>query len=97
MLLPPVKFISPGDVRRHVVDYSGFLDTTETLTSKTISTSHADATIVSSSISSDGKSLIYLVALSVASVQTTFNVIIEAVTSLSQEKNDHMRFDVVAS
>lgn len=90
------RTISPGDARRYAIDYSGWLNLTETLSSFTFAVSVGAASVSSYSISSDGKSVVFYVhGATLATVD--FNVTVAAVTSLSQTRNDHVAFTTIAS
>jgi hypothetical protein len=88
------KLISVGDKLRYVIDYDSWLDTTETLSSITFAVDDGPATVPSYTIAGDGKSVSFFVTGADADTPT-FNVTVEAVTSATQEKNDHIEFNVV--
>lgn len=90
------KLISPSDKRRYTIDYSDWLDTTETIDSVTFAVSAGPATVPSYAIASDGKSVTFFVTGALLTT-ATFNVTVAAISSLTQAKYDHIEFDVVAS
>lgn len=88
--------ISPGDTRRYAIDYSAWLNTVEELTVLVFDVDAGLATVDSYEISSDGKSVVlYVTGATLATA--TFNVTVEANTSLNQVRNDHVAFSVVAA
>lgn len=90
------RTISPGDARRYAIDYSAWLNTTETLSTFTFAVDAGLATVTSYSVSSDGKSVVfYIHGATLATVD--FNVTVAAVTTLSQTRNDHIAFLVAAA
>lgn len=87
--------ISPGDTRRYAIDYSAWLNLTEELTALAFDVDAGPATVDSYEISSDGKTVVlYVTGASLDTVD--FNVTVEAETSLSQVRNDHVAFTVTA-
>lgn len=96
------KLISPSpsvgvvasDKKRYTIDYEDWLDTTETLSTVTFAVDAGPATITSSAISSDSKSVSFIIHGAV-STTTPFNVYVQATSSAGQIKNDHIEFDVV--
>lgn len=93
--VPPVG-IATADKRRLTIDYSAYLDTTETLSTVTFAVDVGPATVPSSSIAGDGKSVTFFVKDASTSFPL-FNVYLQATTNLGQVKNDHIEFDVKAS
>lgn len=89
------RTISPGDTRRYAVDFSSWLNTVEELSTVTFATDTGPATVDSYEISSDGKSVVLYVTGAVLATPD-FNIALEATTSLSQARNDHIAFTVVA-
>jgi hypothetical protein len=89
------KLISVGETRRYTIDYDGFLEATETLASFVFTVTAGPATCSPVySIAGDGKSVIFYVTGASAGTPS-FNVNIEAHTSLAQIKEDHAEFEVV--
>lgn len=88
------KTKAPTDRKRYVVDYDDWLDTGETLSTVTYSVDSGTATVDGDSIAGDGKSAIFFI--NDGEVSTTFNVLIQATTSVGQVKNDHIEFVVSA-
>lgn len=89
------RTISPGDTRRYAVDYSAWVNTTEELNAMAFDVDEGPASVDSYEISSDGKSVILYVTGAVLATPE-FNVTIEATTTLSQIRNDHVAFTVIA-
>lgn len=95
-MLLSTKRISPSDRRRYTIDYNDWLDDSETLSSVVFAVSTGPATVPSSTISTDGKSVNFFVTGASLSF-TPFNVTVAATTSVNQVKNDHVAFNVAAS
>lgn len=90
------KQISPSDNRRYTIDYSDWLDDTETLSTVTFAVDTGPATVGSHAISADGKSVVFFVTGAVIATPT-FNVAVQATSSAAQIKNDHVEFNVVSA
>lgn len=88
------RLISQGETRRYTIDYDGFLDTTESLSSFVFAASAGPATVSSSSIAGDGKSVVFYVTGAVDATPA-FDINVTATTSLAQIKEDHVEFEVV--
>lgn len=98
MALLARKTIGVGDKKKMVVDYTDWLDTTETVTAFVIAAASGPAT-VSFNIAGSGKTVTIFVqcASCVVATSNPFNVTLSATTSTTQLKNDHIEMNVVAA
>lgn len=96
MALLARKVIGVGDKKKMVLDYNDWLDETETITAMVFAVSAGPAT-VSYSIAGDGKTVTFFVqcASCVGATSNPFNVTIEATSSTTQVKHDHVEMNIV--
>lgn len=87
---------TPDEIKRYGVDYSQWLDTTEQVNSTTLAVSGPDNTLTAtqSSISSDGRKVAFFVSGGTSG--KSYNVYVEARTTIGQLREDTIPFVVVA-